>query len=336
MKKVFQRNMKALMRKIRLPIIVLEAKKLSRKDNRRFLQHSFIIGYNIKKCDQAQLEAQILKTQHSIEKGLSLKNTRLGFGLSIIDLLESLLLEYIDRGNSIESEAVKISLDTMNEYVDFHRRNNHEPKISFKLHNLLQSINPMQEKHGGFKDVSRNDVISFRDAKFESFVKSRYSIRDFADTDVDIDVIKEAINIALNTPSACNRQSWNVRIVSGSYIGFINDNQNGNRGFGEKINKYLIVTSDLKSFSKPRERNQAFIDGGLFAMNLLLALHHKGLATIPMSASLNAQQESNIRNKFELNDSEVLIMFIALGHYPQEFKVAFSKRKKLNPKIFLD
>ena len=334
MKNTLSENLKVFKRHLNSFRILIEVKKLIRIDNRRFLKYSFITG-NIKKCDHVQLEAQILKTQHSLEKGLALKNTRLGFGLKHINLLESLLLEYIRRGKPQDSDVVKISIDTIKQYLDFHKKEGQEPEISSTFFELQSAIE-LNEKHGGYQVISKDEVLSLKSEKFDLFVKSRHSIRDFDDTEVNLKYINEAIDIALNTPSVCNRQSWNVRVVSGSYIDYINANQNGNRGFGDKINKYVIVTSDIKSFSKPRERNQAFIDGGLFAMNLLLSLHHKGLATVPMSASLSIQQERNIRRKFELSDSEVLIMFIALGNYPNEFKVAFSKKKNLKPKIFND
>lgn len=335
MLKIVPKSSKTIKSLIGLLLTIMESRLLLLRDNQRFLKYSFLSGSKLKGYDYIQLEAQIIKTQHSIEKGLALKNTRLGFGLKHIELLEQLLLEYISRGNPKDSEVVDISLDTMSEYINFHRKNDYELNISPALLNLISSRSST-EKNGGYNDILRSNVALFLNEKFDLFVRSRKSIRDFSDEDVEIETIYESIEIALNTPSVCNRQSWNVRIVSGSYIDFINANQNGNSGFGDKINKYLIVTSDLRAFSKPRERNQAYIDGGLFAMNLLLSLHHKGLATIPMSASLSNKQESNIRSKFELNDSEVLIIFIAVGHYPEEFKVAFSKRKKLSPKIFSD
>jgi hypothetical protein len=49
--------------------------------------------------------------------------------------------------------------------------------------------------------------------------------------------------------------------------------QNGNRGFGHLAKRVLIVSADLHAFIGPIERNKAFVDGGMFAMSLLYALH---------------------------------------------------------------
>ena len=53
----------------------------------------------------------------------------------------------------------------------------------------------------------------------------------------------------------------------------------GNAGFGDRVPLVLVITSDLQTFFAPEERNQAWIDGGMFAMSLVHALHSLGLAS---------------------------------------------------------
>ena len=52
-------------------------------------------------------------------------------------------------------------------------------------------------------------------------------------------------------------------------------------------------------------------------MNILHALHYEHIASVPLSAALTATQESNVRKFLELDDAEVLIMYIGIGDYPE-------------------
>ena len=162
-------------------------------------------------------------------------------------------------------------------------------------------------------------------------VKSRHSIRHFDAEPVDINVLKEAIRLAQFTPSACNRQGWKTRIIADKEkIKLILENQNGNRGFGQEIDKLLIVTADLRSQQKSRELFQAFIDGGMYAESILNSLFYYGIGAVPLSASLTPLQEKVVRETGNINDAEVLILIIGVGNYPNgSFLTTRSERKPI-------
>ena len=92
--------------------------------------------------------------------------------------------------------------------------------------------------------------------------------------------------------------------------------------------KLLIITADLCCFNFDREIHQAFIDGGMYAQSVLNALHFEGLGSVPLSASLSKEQEDNVREILNLKESEMLIMFIGTGKYPDECKTTMSARTK--------
>ena len=50
---------------------------------------------------------------------------------------------------------------------------------------------------------------------FKELMKERHSARDFLQKEIPEETVKEIINIALNSPSWCNSQPWNVYVVSG-------------------------------------------------------------------------------------------------------------------------
>ena len=52
----------------------------------------------------------------------------------------------------------------------------------------------------------RNIQEELKTLNYENFIKSRHSIRHFGSEAVDVELLREAIQIAQYTPSACNRQ----------------------------------------------------------------------------------------------------------------------------------
>ena len=108
------------------------------------------------------------------------------------------------------------------------------------------------------------------------------------------------------------------------------NNQNGNEGFGNEFDKLILIVSDLRYFNRDRELFQAYIDGGMYAQSVLNSLHFQHIATVPLSASLSMKQEENIRKLLKLNGSEVLVMFIGIGNYPDECLTTMSTRRKPN------
>jgi nitroreductase len=101
--------------------------------------------------------------------------------------------------------------------------------------------------------------------------------------------------------------------------------QNGNSGFSESINKLLIITTDTKNFTK-LEGNQVFIDGGMFAMSLVYALHAEGIASCCLNTCVPYVDEKKIKRIGNIPTSERLIMMVGIGKYKENFKVAISNR----------
>jgi nitroreductase len=152
----------------------------------------------------------------------------------------------------------------------------------------------------------------------------------FAEGPVNSEAIRSAVALALRSPSVCNRQSARVRYLTDrSLLEKVLTVQGGNRGFGHQIPGVLVVTSYLGVFRGARERNQCWIDGGLFAMSLLYALTYGGVGSCPLNWSSDAAQDKALRELLGLPRDEVVIMLIAVGHLPENYRVASSPRMVL-------
>ncbi|MFY3790511.1 nitroreductase family protein [Ureibacillus sp. MALMAid1270] len=276
---------------------------------------------------QEHHEASLIFYYHKIEKGLSLPNPKPGFGKKHVYFLVDLLVNYTNKYGWDEVSIV--TLNTLFAYHDFNVRSGQT------MDDLLNKITNLKNKApkennlttGGVTELFRTDIHK-KFTNFKEFAYSRYSIRNFTPDEVSLDLIKEAVEIAQKTPSVCNRQSSRVYVYSDEQLKKeVLKCQYGNAGFGETANKILIVTSKRENFVAVNERNQGYIDGGMYAMSLIYALHSLGLGTCPLNLSLVDSSEKRLKRTAKISDSEILIMMIAVGKVPEKLRVASSHRR---------
>ena len=277
-----------------------------------------------------QFEASVTRLYHTIEKGLSYEEYRAGFGSENIEKLLTSLEQYAAKGYDTGAFFYETALSCLQRYIEKNKAHGHEDA---KLNERVARLKGQANDFGGSILVSAPADNTRKN--YEELVTSRHSIRHFSGEPVDLDLLREAIELAQYTPSACNRQGWRTRIVADKEkIKTILANQNGNRGFGQEFDKLLIVTADLRAQQRGRELFQAFIDGGMYAESVLNALYFKGIGAVPLSASLTPLQEKNVRAAANIEEPEVFIIFIGVGNYPEgETLAARSQRKQAHVEV---
>lgn len=279
--------------------------------------------------NETQYAALVTMAYHQIEKGLSLPEPRHFFGQEPLRKLFALLDRFGETYKA--SQATVAALHALQTYVDWHRQRALSAPIVEDTEVRLQRL---QQRLGLAPDSAHQAVLwadrpplPIEPALREQFLTGRRSIRDYAAEDVPLPMIEEAVRLALHTPSVCNRQGWQVRCLHDpETIARALRHQNGNRGFGHTVNRLLVVTAKLGAFVYAGERNQCWIDGGLFSMSLMLALHGLGLASCPLNWNHEAPTDQAFRRQFGVPDDEVVIMFIAVGHYKPGYSICASPR----------
>ncbi len=106
--------------------------------------------------------------------------------------------------------------------------------------------------------------------------------------------------------------------------------QNGNSGFGSAVPTVALVTVDTQLFAGPGERNQGWIDGGLFSMSFVWALHGLGLDSCMLNLSLRNGRSDALRRTLDIPDYELPIMMIAIGYARPGHRVARSPRRPID------
>lgn len=283
---------------------------------------------NFKNKRQNALEARIMRQAHILEKGMSLSNPKLGFGQAKIQQLFAYLDEYIKKGYSQESDTFQTAIGALKAYVIYFKERGYVNDTLEKKINTYMSVDGI-ENNCGVENIAFDD-IKFK-CDFPGFFESRHSVRQFSEKEVSLDLIEKAIKLAVKSPSACNRQAAKVYMSLNPEINkTIGTLLEGNNGFADEVNKYLVITGDFMRFTDGYERNQCIIDASLFAMSLVLALHHYGVGSCILQASERKKLDKKRRKLLNIPENEKIVLFIAIGHYKDQFSVAKSKRNSLS------
>lgn len=294
------------------------------------IKHHFKYSFK-EKClndDKAHLKYYLTKHYHIVEKGLALPEPRLGFGQpKILDIINK-TKEYESIHNA--DEMVSSIRKTLLDYMNFNNSKGYQFSDEFKSIVTDFLAQGSVEGLGGLKYISKESASTLNLQGFRDFAQSRVSVRDFSDEIIADGLLYEAVDIAKSAPSVCNRQGWKVHCYNEKpKIKEVLSYQNGNAGFTDVVDKLIIVTADAKAFTK-YESNQIFIDGGLFSMNLLLAIHAAGLGACCLNTCYPYFTEKKVKEISGIPDSERLIMMIAVGCLKEDYSAAYSCRNPTN------
>ena len=292
-------------------------------DLRRFVVSSMTV---VGAADAAQKRALVMLDAHKIEKGLAMPEPRKGFGKEVIARLRANVNDYECRHGKKDAMVTAARL-VLAEYDDFNREGGHPigthaNKISHSLHGRGPA---------GTELLSREDLFPCSTEAAIAFLKSRRSARQYNGRSLSEAEITTAIALAQCAPSVCNRQA--ARAYVSNDAAAMRDMlrlQNGNRGFGEQLGAVFLVVSDLRVFENLGERNQGWIDGGIFAMSLVLGLHAQGIGSCMLNWSVNAAQDKIARRLLKIPQHEAIITMIGAGQVCDEIRVAASPRRPIS------
>ena len=268
---------------------------------------------------------------HAIEKGLSRSDFRAGFGKVAVPGLAKEMNAWLAAGRDTDDIFLQSSAAVMRSYFERH------DALRTDVSGFREIFSPDSQAlidgsahlEGGVLAASQDREIPADgeiDRSFMDVMYGRRSVREFTRAPVlDADIAR-AVQIAMQAPSVCNRQSGRVhQFEDPQVIKAVLDLQGGFSGY-EMPPRLLLVTADLDAFLFAPERNQPFVDGGLFMMSLLLGLTQVGLGSCPLNTAMGTTKESAIRALIDVPDHEVLISFVAVGHYDEKVLVPRSKR----------
>ena len=141
--------------------------------------------------------------------------------------------------------------------------------------------------------------------------------------------IKQAVEMAKYSPSACNRQYVKVHYYpSGKMKRNVIDYIPGKGGlYLEGVNTF-IITFDVNGLRGIGERNQGYFNAGLFSMNLVNAFHSLGIGTCFIQFNNPIESEEKLKELNGIPPHERIAVILYAGYYDDKSIFAVSPRKE--------
>lgn len=299
-------------------------------DFRRYRAACFIDGAR----NRENLRAHIHLLSHMLEYGLSLSDPRAGFGMDKVRALTGDLSRYLSAWG--RDASADNGLAVLSAYVAFNGERGEDVSEAQALFDeLLVQASGAPSGPGGSEAVSAASIRAASGVDFLAFMNARHSVRQYdAARPVERDRIERAVAAAMQSPSSCNRQTVRVlAFTEKASIAKVLSHHNGNRGFGHQLGGLFVVTVDLGHWNTIGERNQGWVDGGMFAMTLALGLHAEGLGACMLNWSADMDEDRAMRERLGLDATQIIITLLGFGHMVENFRVPVSRRKPL-PLVF--
>jgi len=273
--------------------------------------------------------ALLRRNIHRLEKGLTMQPRSSVFAEGYI--LETVLAyRRLSDSNRGDPNTLRWAHDVLADY--FAAVDETPVTVSVKKTFTDNSIkNSFDEPDSGrWSPRRRGDGVN-SGVSYEQFLllcRQRRSTRWFLQKPVPSELVDQALEAALQAPSACNRQPFFFRV-------FLNPKETaeiasiamGTAGYYQQIPALIVVIGDLSCFEHERDRHVPYIDGSLAAMQLMLALETLGLASCPINWPDIEHLEKRMAKRLDLATFHRPLMMLAIGYPDPEGGVAYSVKK---------
>lgn len=293
----------------------------------RYIRHSNSVFKNNSK---SKLIGRIIAHYHVIEKGLTMPDKKVSFGQDALMNLINLLLIYKSNGYNFNDVQILAALNSISQYKVYHEKtNNLTDSLKGHIDNIL-SFSENSKYYEKFENIDTTYYQNIKSLNFIEFSKKRFSLRNFSGANLSIDSINEAIELAMNAPSACNRQANRVYVtLNDELLNKILKLQSGNRGFGYLAKGLIVCTSEVGVFDGLNEIREPYLNSGMFIMNLVYALQFCEIGSCILNWAVFNDRDKKLRDLLKIPKSEVVTVLIAIGKLPdKEITITKSKRYK--------
>lgn len=279
----------------------------------------------------SETSALLRRNTHRLEKGLLMRPRRDLFAVDYIDSTVQCyeqLVKSARESEDADSECQWAS-DVLYEYFAVTSRDprTEAARARFEAINRRRTsetkLIPYCRNLAGDPPVSYVDLLAL--------ARRRRSVRWFTNQEVPRQAIDHAIELAAQSPSACNRQPFHFRIFDEpSLVRQVADIPGGTPGFAHNIPVIAVIVGQLRCYPYERDRHLIYIDGSLAAMSFILALESQGLSSCCINWPDVEDRERRMAALLRLAPDERPVMCVALGYPDPDGLVAYSQKKPLS------
>lgn len=282
--------------------------------------------------DYGKLSAELIFQYHKLEKGLCMPGPKRFFGEQPTLATIALIQRWNQLGFKNENPVFLGAIATLRTYRSFIDQVSIPTTVNRNFTAQIDSVleTCMAPLHHFKTPIAIGKPTDLLWSEFSTLMLNRRSVRDYLPKKIKNEDLRECISISNQSPSVCNRQTCRVRIYEDpAQISKLLTFQNGNRGFGHLLSTLLIITADTRYFFDASERNQPFVDGGLFSMSLILALQSKGISSCCLNWCVSPTADKLAHETGDIPEHERIVMYLAVGYAAEGTVVPKSERRAL-------
>ncbi len=281
---------------------------------------------------EPQSRARMIRLTHGLEKGLTARNRRDLFFEDKIDELISVTQNNIQQSDDPSLDRqLRWVVDVMEMYFSVVSQTERIARANEKYKKLIDKVE--YRPRGNKKPLKRKNIKNYRGSfdEFASLAEQRTSTRWFENKSVPRHKIDQAIDVAAQSPSACNKQSYVFKIYDNKDdIMKICNLPLGAHGFKQNIPCIAVITGRQRAYNNVRDKHNVYIDASLAAMTFQYALEAQGLASCCINWHSILKNDIEMSNLLGLDGDETVIMLLAIGYPDKNEKVAYSEKRPLN------
>lgn len=269
---------------------------------------------------------------HRLEKGLIMKPPRPVFGVSKIG--ETLgafevCLAQLEAGDETIRSSLEWARDVLDAY--FARQATHvvinRARERFKIVRSRISV-PAESAKQPYVRLNPGVLPTIDD--LERLAKHRRSVRWYRESPVPREIIDRALALALQSPSACNRQPFRFEFFDQrDLVDLVGAIPKGTPGWLHQIPCFAVIVGRFDAFLFERDRHVPYIDGSLAAMSLIFALESQGVSSCCVNFPDFDETERRMAAALKLPPWERVIMCLAIGYADEKEPVLYSEKVPL-------
>lgn len=299
----------------------------------RFMSSHLLDGGRASSHEQYRIMLRV----HSLEKGMVHRSPR-SFGaakaIALVQMLDNSSPE------TCATTAYKMGKSVLEAWLNFHTDRHDRNSAAYETVERFLGEDADRDSQGfksGVRTIYERDPRAWQEFPFTDFVASRHSTRRYSSELVSKADLDEAVELAMLSPSACNRQMVRLHVIDDS-VGkrLLYNTLHGTGGVDYENCRIGVVTYDSRSLEFYGERNQGYLNAGLFAMTLVYALHWKGIGACLLQFGNTVSEERNLIKELGIPEFERIAVGFAFGHLEPSDVVPASVRRSISEVLRLD
>jgi nitroreductase len=269
---------------------------------------------------------------HRLEKALLMKPRRDVFAkdyiLETVEWYKQALNWWLIDSNRFDESELNWANNVLSEYFNAVKADGVPVIERAKKLFEQQTYQPAQKDMFPYKRLPKPKLPTYE--QMLSLSMHRRSVRWYTNKKVSRKDIDDALLVARQSPTACNRLPYEFRIFDDpDLVKKVANTPFGTGGYADNIPVIAVLIGKLDSYFSIRDRHAIYVDTSLAAMSFAFALETKGLSSCMINWPDFEPLEHKMQKLLKLRVDERPIMLMAIGYADPDSLVAFSQKKSL-------